>query len=375
MKKIWGYVAALLMVAGVATLSSCRGQSDEMDVPDGVLRIFADKTTIAADGSDLVTFTIMLGKEDVSQQRTMQLVRNGKLCNYGVNSFSTNVAGEYTFTAEYYYEGTRYYSDNSVVVYAQSTSVDGEKEKYAQQILGFQFTSIGCTACPFLASSIKQVQADYPGRLAVVSFHQDFNYADEMTHPMTATYYNYICKGLSGLPQFNANMIADKEYITVSDKDQMVAILDRVEKNYPATCGVAIESEWDSASRKVTVKSKITSNTPSKYRYQIFLVEDNFVSYQYGIEGSEAANYKHNNVVRVVSSNDRPYGAEFNDGMNMQVGVEAVATTTLEIPRVCTVENMRVVVAAFSSYDGGNSYVVNNCAHCPVGGSVDYVVK
>ncbi len=376
MKKFWGYVAALLMVVGSMGLSSCHGQSDEIEVPEGVLRIFADKTSIAADGTDLVTFKVMLGSEDVSTQRTLQLVRNGKLGNYGVNTFSTSVAGLYTFTAEYYYDGTRYYTDNSVQVEARAMTADGEKKGYVQQILGFQFTSIGCTSCPFLASSLKQVQEKFPNRLNVVSFHQDFNYADEMTHPMTETYYKQICRtGVSGLPQFNANLIIDKEYITVSQYDQIVSILDRVEENYPATCGVAIESEYDSASRKVTVKTKITSNTPSKYRYQIFLVEDNFQSYQYGVEGPDAADYKHNNVVRVVSSSDNCFGANFNDGMSMQVGVESVATNTLDIPRGYDVENMRVVVAAFSSYDGGGSFVVNNSAQCPVGGSVDYLVK
>jgi hypothetical protein len=258
-------------------------------------------------------------------------------------------------------------------------TADGEKKGYVQQILGFQFTSIGCTSCPFLASSLKQVQANFPNRVNVVSFHQNFNYADEMTHPMTETYYKQICRtGVSGLPQFNANLIIDKEYITVSHYDHIVSILDRVEENYPATCGVAIESEYDDASRKVTIKTKITSNTPSKYRYQIFLVEDNFQSYQYGIEGTEATEYMHNNVVRVVSSSDNCFGANFNDGMSMQVGVESVAINTLDIPRASRgydVENMRVVVAAFSSYDGGGSFVVNNSAQCPVGGSVDYLVK
>ena len=375
MKKFWSYVAALLMVVGSLALTSCHGQSDEEVVPEGVLRIFADKTTIAADGVDLVTFRVMLGSKDVSSERTLQLVRNGKLGNYGVNTFSTTVAGEYAFTAEYY-EAGRYYTDNTVVIYALPTTEDGEAQGYVQQILGFQFTSIGCTACPFLASSLKQVQAAYPNRLNVVSFHQDFNYADEMTHPMTDLYYGQIRKtGVSGLPQFNANLIIDKDYITVSDRSAIENILDRVEENYPASCGVAIESEWDSASRKVTVKTKITSNTPSKYRYQIFLVEDDFLSYQYGVEGSEAADYRHNNVVRVVSTNDNCYGANFNDGMNMQVGVESVATTTLDIHRSFNVDNMRIVVAAFSSYDGGNSFVVNNSAQCPVGGSVDYLTK
>jgi hypothetical protein len=44
----------------------------------------------------------------------------------------------------------------------------------------------------------------------------------------------------------------------------------------------------------------------------------------------------------------------------------------MEIPYECVVENMRVIVAAFVSYDGGNTYVVNNCAECKIGESADY---
>ncbi len=367
MKSIKYFLMALV---AVVALSSCRGKVDDGidSVPEGVLRIFADKTTIVADGNDVVTFTIMLGSRDVSQERNLQLVRNGKLGGYGEHTFSTVVAGEYTFSAEYYYDGVRYYTDNSVNVTATPQSASGEKKSYKQQILGFQFTSTGCIACPMLSANIKQIQSDFPDRLVPVSFHQHFsaNERDEMTHPMTSAYYQKLFT--QGLPQFNANFIDDKDYKVVSGYDDVVNILDRVEENYPATCGVAIESGVVGDSEgKVKVKVKITSNTPSVYRYQIFLVEDNIDDYQAG----ESTSYKHNNVVRVTAS-DNVYGATFNDGMTMQVGVESTTERTLDIPRGCSHENMRVVVAAMSSYNGGETYIVNNCAQCPLNGSVDY---
>ena len=49
------------------------GMEDEV-VPEGVLKIFADKTTIAADGVDCVTFKVMFGAENVSNEKTMKLV-------------------------------------------------------------------------------------------------------------------------------------------------------------------------------------------------------------------------------------------------------------------------------------------------------------
>lgn len=371
MKKVITYIAAILTMCSMVVLSSCHGQSDEQ-VPEGVLRIFADKTTISADGNDVVTFTVMFGSEDVSQARTLQLVRSAdgveKLMDYGVNSFSTVIPATYTFKAEFYRAG-RYYSDNEVEVVALPMSGGGEVAEWKQRILGFQFTSIGCTNCPMLSSNIKAIQQEYPGRLSVVAFHQDFNgYTDEMTHPMTATYFKLL--GTQGLPHFCSNLIVDRGYITVNEYDKIVAALDKTESEYPATCGVAVESEL--SGQQVNIKVKITSNTPTKYRYQIFLVEDGIESLQLGVSGDSSQNhYMHNNVVRSVVF-DSVYGSYFNEGVNMMVGVEATAEQNVTIPSGCVAENMRIIVAAMSTYDNGNSYVVNNCADCPVGGSVDY---
>ena len=286
----------VLMAIGTLALSSCRGQSDDNVVPDGVLRVFADRTTITADGSDMVTFTVMFGSEDVSTARTLQLVRtidgNEKLMNYGVNTFSTTIPGTYTFKAEFYRAG-RYYSDNEVEVVAEASVADGETKPWVQKILGFQFTSVGCVNCPLLSSNLKLVQENFEGRLVVASFHKDFNTTDPMKHTSTELYYKLLNK--QGLPQFCPNLITEEEFIIVNEYEKIVAAMDRVEQEYLATCGVAIDSDLvvDNGGRDLKVKVKITSNTPSAYRYQVFLVEDGIEAYQEGA----GSGYIHNNVV------------------------------------------------------------------------------
>lgn len=377
MKKIAKYFAMMAMVVGGLLLGSCHGQPDEeeepidptTEVPDGVLRIFADKTELMADGNDMVTFTIMFGKEDVSTYKTLQLVRTCQgvetYMPYSAHSFSTVVPGTYTFRAEYYNAG-KLYSDNAVTVEVKPAVEGGDVQQFAQHILGLQFTSVGCPSCPTLGANIKVAQTNFPGRLIPLSFHQDFDIADPMTHSSTATYYKLIKR--QGLPQFNANLIIDNDYITISDYASIVAILDRVEANYPTTCGVAIESSMvEGGDSAVDVKVKVTSNTPSAYRYQIFLVEDGISEYQAGA----SMDYLHNNVVRATAT-DSAYGNRLNEGVAFQVGVEVVAEKTITIPAGCNIENMRVVAVAFSSYDGGNTYIVNNCAECALGQSVDY---
>lgn len=371
------------MGVGTLLLGSCHGQADEpieeptdpkTEVPDGVLRIFADKGEIAADGSDLVTFTVMFGKEDVSEAKTLQLVRTyeGKdtYMPYSVNTFSSVVPATYTFRAEYYYSG-KHYTDNSVVVTVRPVSEGGGQTKnFVQKILGLQFTSTGCVNCPTLSTNLKAIQGQMPGKLSVVSFHQNFNNIDEMTHPMTAAYYKQIKR--QGLPQFNANLIINDEYITISSYGEILDILAKVEQEYPATCGVAVMTSpvEGGASDQMKVEVKVTSNTPSAYRYQIFLVEDKIMDVQEGHSGY----YEHNNVLRATSS-ENIYGDRLNEGVPLQVGVEVSAERVMTIPEGCKMENMRVIVAAFVSYDGGSTYVVNNCAECKAGEGVDYEIN
>lgn len=379
MKIISKYFAMVAFGAATLLMGSCHGQSDEeipeptdpkTEVPEGTLRIFADKREIAADGNDLVTFTVMFGQEDVSEAKTLQLIRTyeGKdtYMPYGVNTFSSVVAATYTFRAEYYFAG-KYETDNFVAVTVNPASAGGQTESYAQNILGFQYTSTGCVNCPTLSTNLKAIQAAQPGKLSVVSLHQNFNNIDEMTHPMTAAYYKQIKR--QGLPQFNANQIINDDYITVSGYGEILDILSLVEQEYPATCGVAIQSSEivGGTPNKVKVKVGVTSNTPAVHRFQIFFVEDKVMDVQEGHSGM----YEHNNVLRATSS-DNVYGDALNEGVPVQVGVEVSAERSVTIPEGCNVENMRIIVAALVSYDGGSTYVVNNSAECKLGQSVDY---
>ena len=285
MKKIFKYLALAAVVAASLMLGSCHGQSDESDdvVPDGVLRIFADKSEIVANGSDVVNFRIMFGQEDVSTAKTLQLVRayEGKetYMQYGISTFSSVVAATYTFRAEFFRDGVKHKSDNYVTVTVVPAQSGGTQALYVQRILGLQFTSTGCVNCPTLSTNLKVVKDQLPGPIAlsVVSFHQNFNNVDDMTHPMTAAYYKQIKR--QGLPQFNANLIIDDDYITVSGLGEIVEILELVQQEYPATCGVAVESSPVEGG-KTTITAKVTSNIPATYRYQIFLVEDKVMDVQ-----------------------------------------------------------------------------------------------
>lgn len=109
MKK--GIICILAAVMGILPfLTSCE---EESKVEHPGLWLSADKTTISADGEDMVTFTVTLDDVDVTSQCSFCSQEN---C-YVSNTFSTTTAGEYVFHATYL--ETNENSANEVTITAQ----------------------------------------------------------------------------------------------------------------------------------------------------------------------------------------------------------------------------------------------------------------
>lgn len=366
MKNFRSYLAVLLSV--ILGAVSCTDPADPFEnVPEGVLRIFADKTSIAADGVDCITFRVMFGAKDVSNERTMKIVYTvaGKEAEMaaGANTFSTTAPGEYVFKATLY-SGGNHTSDNEAVVTA--SEVAGQK-KYFQKVVGEQFTSVGCVNCPSLSYNIKEVQAQMPGVLLPLSFHMDYNMADPMAIDATTLFYK--AYGMSGLPYFNLNMRKREGGTSREPAGIIKAIEDELEM-YPATCGVAIDTDYDASTGKLTVTSKITSNVAARHKYHIFLVEDGISATQSGANGD----YIHNNVVRKMFATDVT-GLNINKKNPFTPGVEVTAQNSCELAADWNPDNMRVIVIAMTSADGGKTFNCNNANECPLGGSLDYIIS
>lgn len=367
MKRFLTYISVLLSFAAAAVSCDGSGEGQDEAVPEGVLRLFADKESIAADGVDCVTFRVMFGSRDVSSEKTMKIVYTvaGKEVEMsaGAHTFSTTAAGEYVFKATLY-SGGSHVSDNQIVITA--SEVAGQRN-YRQMIVGEQFTSVGCVNCPGLSTNIRTVQSEMPGVLVPLSFHMDYNKLDPMTTDATAMFYK--AYGMSGLPYFNINMRKREGGVSREVSGMKKAIEDECEL-YPSTCGVAIETSYDQSARKVSVTAKITSNVAARHKYHIFLVEDGIEEYQDGFNGM----YVHNNVVRKMFAPDIT-GLNINRKNPFTPGVEVTATNSVELDGSWDPENMRVVVIAMTTYDGGNTFNCNNVNQCKLGGSVDYIVN
>ena len=362
MKTIVRLFAAMSFIAAVVT--SC-GIDNPESVPEGVVRIFADKTTIAADGVDAVKLRVMYGSEDITSKKTLTIKVKGPDSGYdlpaGAGSFSTAVAGKYTLSATYYYGGD-IASDNAVTV--EATPV--ETGRYYQKLLGMQFTSVLCPSCPSLSSTLKEVQAKYPDRISVVSFHVSAMGADPMWLKMCDTFFKSVAD-TDGLPAFTFNMRKNSGHI-ISEYSKIVNEMSRQMKDFPSTCGVALETVVADGKADITVK--ITSEVASTMKYHVFLVEDGLDYDQMGAEGG----YVHNNVLRYCKS-DSVWGTTFNGGKALEPGKEYSARTTVSLDESWNPARMRVVAVAMTTSDGGTSYGCNNLNDCALGSSADYILS
>lgn len=363
------FISALMCLF---TMLSCSGNIDYNDpdnVPEGVLRIFADKTTIKADGTDQITFTVKFGSKDVSTDRNMNLIyivgEDETSLKPGVNTFTTVTPSRYTFKARYY-SGSAQYTDNEIVVDVLPAGQSVGQKDYYQKLWGMQFTAVSCTYCPELTASLKTIMSEDPDRIVLTAFHVIFD-ESTMPDPMRLSInedFRAIVKHGDGLPLFSFNMYKSQDAIVdeldkIREQKQMMLV------TYPATCGVALEAAYDKASSEVSVTGRVTSNVSESLRYHIFLVEDGVQYSQAGVSGT----YVHDNVVRSVVAGNR-WGDKLNSGVALEEGVEVSVTRTVKVDKSWNPSMMRAVFVVLSSH--GDTYMCNNVNECAFDTSVDY---
>ena len=243
---------------------------------------------------------------------------------------------------------------------------------YAGKMIAMQFTSIGCTYCPILADALKDVQANRPGEIIPVAFHLNFGgYVDPMTLPINVKLFEKLNTGKGdGLPLFALNFKKSSQHI-VNEYAKIISEMDIHAAANPVVCGVAVSTEYDAAARSVQINAKITSDVARQYRYHIFLVEDGIDFAQAGVDGDS---YTHNNVLRAMTA-DNILGAKLNAGEYLEPGKEYEVSKTIALAQEWNAENMRVVVIALNSRDGGKNFYANNAVECALGKSVDYAFE
>ena len=240
---------------------------------------------------------------------------------------------------------------------------------YLQQMVAMQFTSVGCVNCPTLGTAIKNIQKNIPGAIIPVSFHLDYDIDDPMSLPLCTNFYkkvDHINDGACRLPMFAMNFRLGSERI-ISEYVKIESQLAYQTEKYPAVCGIAVNTTYDSTAGKITVKARFKSDIAASFKYHLFLVEDGI---QYSQKGIESGEYTHDNVFRYMIGED-VRGVDLNLRKALVPGQEYEINKTIEVSTEWKVENLRVVVAMLNEVD--SEWGANNATTCAVGSSVDYL--
>ena len=250
------------------------------------------------------------------------------------------------------------------------TVVVGQKD-YRQKVLGMQFTSAYCQACPLLKSSLRDVEELMPGVLVPLSFHLDYNgMADPMTVSVSSTFMRKY--GFNVLPYLVLNFRNGGSGVG-TDKESVMDALNQELEQWPASCGVALKSDYDAQGGKVSVTVRVASNVEGRYRCNAFLVEDGIDFIQVGTPEGET--YIHDDVVRKMMSVSIE-GSNLGSGHVLEAGTEYSLVFSSQLESSWNPEAMRVVAVAMATEDDGRTYYCANVNSCALmDGSSDYLTE
>ncbi|MEG2365569.1 MAG: Omp28-related outer membrane protein [Alistipes sp.] len=356
MKKSLLIVATTLLFFVSAAFISCSGNSNSEE-ESGSLTLQAKRTSITANGIDAAKLVATKGAEDVTKRvEFWQIGTDGAAdVKLTTNMFSTKVAGAYTIEARYTAEGVKEVSNRVTITAKEET-----KETFFRRVLLMQFTSIFCQSCPATDKNIDGIEhgEEYADRIVRTTLHSNGMGADPMQIPVVEQYR--LDFGVEGFPALVLDLVPTSKMGSPS-VDKIKSGLQHQMDGYPAICGVAIESTFDAATRKVNFTAKVKSSEAGDFRVVAFLVEDKIIGTQTGQIG-----YEHNNTVREILSNSR-----FGDKLGtLAANAEQTKQFSTTLKAGWVAENMRVVVCALNNVN--DEFIGNNAATCPVQGLIAY---
>lgn len=220
-------------------------------------------------------------------------------------------------------------------------------------------TGTWCTYCPAMTSALKKVEEIMPDRMVKMAFHASSSSATDPFHlSQTSTIMTRF--GATGFP----TCIYDLKVMSIDRNVSAIkqTLKDQIRK-YPATCGIKVNTSYNSSSGEITVNAALKSSQGGEYDLVYVLVTD-------GLTASGGNETSYDYTVRAISNNymamstDRRFTVKANEehtaGTFMISGATNLNSST-----------SRVVVYALRKVD--DAYMVDNITQCSIDGSVDYI--
>lgn len=386
MKKTLKYLTVALFVL---SLAACRlgdpyfltpeqpetpeNPTPENPTPDpnpstGGYTLSVDKTTIEANGVDMATFILKdeNGKNLVDDANELSYiyfknVETNENLPRRSKSFSMLQNGVYTFKATYLGKE----SQNTVTITVQNRQ---KYERYFQQVALIKCTGTWCGPCAVMANYLENVSKPWSDHMTIVAAHASGSYYDPF-----ASYSNELGQTLlnmyggSGYPFLIYDAIITQEGSSGGSSNIEAKIRYFLTK-YPATCGVAIRST-ELQGTTLKIRAAMTSSTGGEYDMGYILLVDN-QPYSGGTIESGVYNdivFGHSSNL-VAMSNQTKFTATADQEVEKEWTIENFPTS------VFAAEDVRILVYALTK-TANRENIIDNLTHCPLGGSVDYLLN
>lgn len=348
----------LVIPALAACLFSCTEPVDN-NPADFTFTIEADKDIVEADGKDAVTFRVITDdgtvlSETESRSVRIQEVGSGKKLPMKTFSKTSLWNSDEEFVATYKDKQ----STNSVKV----SFCNREKyEKYHQNVVVTDVTGTWCVACPTMTTALEGVERQYARHMIVLAMHV----GDDPFLPVNDNNF-----GLKMLEYYNRNVVPTCIYdlYEISNTNTSAGIANEIHNyitNYPATCGVRIESS-SLTDNTLKIKAAMTSTVDGKYSMAWAMVTDGNV-YMSGTLPSGI----YDDVVVAVSDNF--YKMTSASTFDAKAGEEVVKEFEMKINSNNISQNStRIVVIVNRKADNKQEIMTDNAAVCPLGESIGY---
>lgn len=335
----------LLRLLGCAVIgAACFGFtacSDDDPAPGGgALRLLATPQSVKA-GQE-VTFTVTEDGADVtSAADILNLTEQGQKVSA---KWSTEKPGTYQFAAVY-----NGHTSPTVSVTVSSGIQTGE---YKRRVLAIDFTGTSCSACPTMTRMLDSYVSSNPDRLVVIAAHVNVPSPDPLAIPdgeRLAT--------VAGCAGSAPNVWVDYREVSSSSLTTFRAKVERSLNEYPALCGIALESSV--AGQKVTVKSSIRFIENGNFKICAALLED-----EVNVPGSVENVYQH--VLRNFATS--PTGDDLGACV---AGQETNKEFEFTLDGSWNAANCRVAVYVLAEAENKH-YYVNNIRECAIDGKADF---
>lgn len=340
MKRIINLLTTCALAFPVFMAVGCSGNSGEEEPVGNEVSLEASKTSVVANGNDQVTFTVKSDGKDVTASAKISCTDpSGEEKELENATFSTKTAGDYTFAATY---------DSRT---SKTVKVTAVEEKYFRRVCVMDITGTWCTNCPAAGQTLEMLAQNRPDRMVILAVHGD---GPAEKDPMTTPVMDMLDKmfTISGFPSVVVDLRESIDNAGLSSG--VIDAYDLSREEYPATCGLRVESSYNESTGKIDITVGITSNTGGEYRLAAIILEDGITAKQIQ-DGYEKPDFKHFNVVRKLLSSN----LVGDSAGTLEADKEKTMEFSTEVDSEWVVDNLRVAVYATDS-----SGFINNIVEC-----------